>query len=356
MKKIKLVFCILIMLISKSVFADDFIDFIHGLAIYSACSGQYSATQYGGSPSEDPEDYYKPQLIAELLAEMSGERTKSDLFYGICFDYANHAYEFIEKNCDEDDFGPGGMRQNQFFIAVSADDPNIIELSTPVSAEDGVKKWNGVSVKTNGSESYKNIKNHGDCTYHAWLWIQRYDGVWFWVDPTWTDQLGYIVYGYVGNGREIQCCPDIEVCVEYPSELNQLPLPPAEGKVIKGDKDPVLVDEAVSIKDGEYYYWEFTVPKESGGVTINCVTDATLRNIMSFAVVSSEDAIEKFVNNCLGKKESFHYMPGSYKTNEKNYSMSLNNLKPGKTYYFCAYKEGAFFSSTEYFIQTIITW
>lgn len=354
MKKIKLSLCVSIMFICKSLFADDFIDMLHFLAVYSACLGQYSATQAGETWKEDPKDYYTPQDIADFLADMSGERTKTDTFYGICFDYANHAYDFIDANTD--DFAPGGIREKQFFIAISAEDSNIIELSSPVSAEEGMKKWNGVSVKTNGADSYKNVKNHGDCTYHAWLWIQRYDGVWFWIDPTWTDNCGYVFYGYVGNGREIQCRPDKDWCAEYPSVLNVLPNPPEVGKIINSDKDPVLVDEVVSINDDELYYWKFTVPKGSECIGINCSSDAMVRNIMSFAVVSSEDAVEKFYDNCLGNKETFLYIPGSYKTNEKTYSVALKNLKPGKTYYFCAYKAGAFFSSTQYVLETIITW
>lgn len=66
-------------------------------------------------------------------------------------------------------------------------------------------------------------------TNHAWLWILRDDGIWFWIDPTWTDNLGYVVYGYVSGGEEIQCRPDPQYCVIYPESLKNLPYAPAMG-------------------------------------------------------------------------------------------------------------------------------
>ncbi len=353
---IKVFICFLIMLIAKSVFADDFTDIIHSIGVYSACLGQYSATQFGGTSEDDPEDFYTPQVIASYLAEQSGERTKTDTFYGICFDYANCAYGFLKENASEEDYAPGGLRKNQFFIAVSADDPNIIELSSPVSAKEGIKKWNGVHVKTYGNDSYKEVRTHYDCTCHAWLWIQRYDGVWFWVDPTWTDNLGYVVYGYVGNGKEIQCRPDKDWCVKYPSELDLLPEPPKCGEKSSTYKDPVLEQQEVYIKDNELYYWEFTVPKAANTIGIHCVSDALFYNIMSFAVVSTENDIEKFHRQCLGYSDTVRYIPGSYKPKTQIYKVNFDNLKPGKTYYFCAFKGSAFFASSQYVLQMLITW
>ncbi|WP_215905147.1 alpha/beta hydrolase [Treponema phagedenis] len=55
-------------------------------------------------------------------------------------------------------------------------------------------------------------------------------GVQFWIDPTWTDNGGWVVYGYVENGEEIQCRPDKKYCIDYRADLlDNLPLPPPYG-------------------------------------------------------------------------------------------------------------------------------
>lgn len=209
--------------------ADSFTDLIQDLAVQTACIGQYSATQAGGTWNEDPPDYYKPYLMAERFKKMSGNMTRTTTFYGVCFDYAEYAYRDIKDN--KSLYSKNGMRTDQFFLAGADSNPNIIELSVPTSNANATKIQNGIPVKTYGNSSYRNIKTHKmqngtRATNHAWLWIMRNDGVWFWIDPTWTDNLGYVVYGYVGNGEEIQCRPDKEFCLEYPDFLKNLPPPP----------------------------------------------------------------------------------------------------------------------------------
>lgn len=117
------------------------------------------------------------------------------------------------------------------FFAGDNSNPNVIELSVPTSNANSTKFQNGIPVRTYGNSSYKNVKAHKAqngtrAANHAWLWIMRNDGMWFWIDPTWTDNLGYVVYGYVSNGEEIQCRPNAEFCLEYPDFLKNLPLPP----------------------------------------------------------------------------------------------------------------------------------
>ena len=75
-----------------AVHADDFTSILQDLAVQTACIGQYSATQAGGTWSEDPLDYYKPYLLAERFKKMSGNTTRTITFYGVCFDYAEFAY------------------------------------------------------------------------------------------------------------------------------------------------------------------------------------------------------------------------------------------------------------------------
>lgn len=212
--------------------ADDFTDILQDLAIQTACLGQYSATQAGGGWYDDPHDYYTPQMMASRFKNMSGSMTRTTTFYGVCFDYAECAYWDIKTY--QNFYNQKGMYEGQFWIAGVDGDSSLITLSNPTTRENATRIQNGVYVKTYGSSSYKNIRTHKTAngiraTYHAWLWIMRDDGVWFWIDPTWTDNLGYVVYGYVSGYEEIQCRPDEKFCKIYPAYLKNLPSPPARG-------------------------------------------------------------------------------------------------------------------------------
>lgn len=222
--------------IMSSIFAtsaDSFTDIIQDLAIQTACIGKYSATQAGGGWYDDPYDYYTPDMMAERFKKMSGNMTRTTTFYGVCFDYAEFAYQDIKSY--ELYYNQNGMYEKQYFLAGVDSNPNTITLSSPTNRDGATSVQNGVYVKTYGSSSYRNVKTHKmtsgtRATHHSWLWIQRNDGVWFWIDPTWTDNLGYVVYGYVSNGEEIQLRPDEKYCINYPNYLRDLPLPPKWGK------------------------------------------------------------------------------------------------------------------------------
>lgn len=230
----KIFFSIIILLSSISfVCADSFTDLLQDLAIQTACIGQYSATQAGGGWYDDPFDYYTPDMMAERFKNMSGNMTRTTTFYGVCFDYAEFAYWDISTY--QDMYVKAGMKEGQFFLAGVDSNSGIIELSSPTSQGSATKIQNGVPVKTYGAVSYRTINTHKNtkgirAVSHAWIWIMRNDGVWFWVDPTWTDNLGYVVYGYVANGEEIQLRPDEKynspLLATYPDYLNALPLPP----------------------------------------------------------------------------------------------------------------------------------
>ena len=236
------------------VFADAFTDIIQDLAIQTACIGQYSMTEAGGGWYDDPHDYYTPQMMAERFAKMSGNMTRTATFYGVCFDYAEFAWNDITRY--KSLYNERGMYEGQFWLAGVNSNSNQIELmSIAKSGESYTRKQNGVPIKTYPS-SIRNVKTHrllmnkGDrATNHAWLWIERADGVWFWIDPTWTDNLGYVVYGYVKNGEEIQCRPDKDFCINYPSELDSLPLPPAMGARIAPSPSANSTDRNETIND-----------------------------------------------------------------------------------------------------------
>lgn len=225
--KRKLLILLTFMIISTNFFADSFTDAIQDLAIQTACIGQYSATQAGGGWYDDPHDYYTPAMMAERFKDMSGNMTRTDTFYGICFDYAQFAYQDIEKY--QSWYNKQGMYENKFWIAGTHENNNLTILQYPGTKSDHTTVQNGVYVKIPSGGEY-NVKTHDGAIHHAWVWIQRADGIMFWIDPTWTDTHGYVVYGYVKDGQEIQCRPDEKYCEIYPAYLNNLPSPPPMGQ------------------------------------------------------------------------------------------------------------------------------
>lgn len=254
-----------LLIIATNSFADSFTDAIQDLALYTACIGQYSMTEAGGGWYDDPHDYYTPQIIASRLAKESGNMTRTATFYGICFDYAQFAYKYVDRYLGF--YKSKGLYESQFWIAGTDDNPNSIELQYPGDRNNYTTIQNGVYVKRPKDNPFRSVKTHRHAdgkgkraTHHAWFWIQRADGVQFWVDPTWTDNLGYVVYGYVSpNGEEIQCRPDKKYCVNYPSSLNSLPLPPSYGNTIPPSPTANSTNREETIRDaGKTYYNIFT--------------------------------------------------------------------------------------------------
>lgn len=225
--KRKLLILLTFMIISTNFFADSFTDAIQDLAIQTACTGQYSATQAGGGWYDDPHDYYTPPMMADRFKDMSGNMTRTDTFYGICFDYAQFAYQDIEKY--QSWYNKQGMYENKFWIAGTHENNNLTILQYPGTKSNHTIVQNGVYVIIPAGGE-RNVKTHDGITHHAWVWIERADGVQFWIDPTWTDTSGYVVYGYVENGQEVQCRPSREFCINYPAYLDNLPLPPPMGQ------------------------------------------------------------------------------------------------------------------------------
>ena len=66
---------------------------------------------------------------------------------------------------------------------------------------------------------------------------------------------------------------------------------------------------------------------------------------MKFVIVpTKEDAI----NFCAGK--SFNYIKGTYKKRAQNYSVTVKDLEPRKTYYFCAFNDTYGFTAASQYI------
>lgn len=220
---------VLLIVFSVVLYADEFTDILQDLAVQTACIGKYSATQAGGGWRDDPHDYYTPEMMAERFKAMSGNMTRTATFYGVCFDYAQAAYEDIQKY--QNSYNKAGMYENRYWIVSAGTNSNVITLTRPTNYDDADTRVNGVYVRKMSTEYVKTHTITGtQATNHAWLWIQRYDGVMFWLDPTWTDTLGYVVYGYILNGEEVQLRPDEKFCIQYPEYLKSLPLPPEAGQ------------------------------------------------------------------------------------------------------------------------------
>lgn len=83
--------------LNSFLYPDSFTNIIQDLAMQTACIGQYSATQAGGGWDDDPHDYYTPKMLAERFKKMSGDMTRTATFYGVCFDYAQFAWDDIKK-------------------------------------------------------------------------------------------------------------------------------------------------------------------------------------------------------------------------------------------------------------------
>lgn len=163
---------------------------------------------------------------------MSGNMTRTTTFYGVCFDYAQFAYDDIKKY--KSWYNEQGLYGSSWYIAIAGASGNSIEIYDPCTREQADIVSNGVYLKRNTIFNTKTHKKSDGsrATQHAWIQIKRDDGVWFWIDPTWTDNLGYVVYGYVKNGEEVQLRPDEKYCINYPDYLKQLPSSPARGKKI----------------------------------------------------------------------------------------------------------------------------
>jgi tetratricopeptide (TPR) repeat protein len=129
------------------------------------------------------------------------------MFYGVCFDYAEAAYNDILQY--QSHYESLGMAPNGWFMVGTYNDPNLISLCDPVPREQSNRILNGVPV--NEHTSYK-VQAHNNATMHEWLWVYGVDGTIYWIDPTWTDNTGYVWWGVVQDGKEVQWKPAAEFC------------------------------------------------------------------------------------------------------------------------------------------------
>ena len=227
---IYLLFCILCARIYSS--DDSFFEAIQWNTIYSACIGQYSNSE-AGIDAPDPYDFYTPADLGTYLSEKSGRKTKTDTFYGVCFDYAYAAYYEIVEHLSS--YNSSGLYESEFYIVGTNSDSSTITLYKPSTSGAFDIILNGEYLKivaTKDTLAHKNSIGQR-ATNRAWIWIKRNDGVWFWCDPTWTDNTGCVVLGYVNDyGEEIQIKPDEYWCKNYPAYLGSLPTIPPKGPAL----------------------------------------------------------------------------------------------------------------------------
>jgi len=205
MKKVILTFALL--LLTSFLFANTIIDFERLLqmkAVETACYGTYVIP--GSNP---PYDYYTVSSLSRFQSSNNGQITSVKNFIGVCMDYSVWMFNSIIEN--KIIFERYGMKQNQLFIAVSSSNPNngitLYKLSNRNNAD---VSMNGYYFKRHHILSVTPHKNN---TNHAWIIIQHNNGTWFWVDPTWTDNTGRVIFGVIENNKEIYKTPIESLCI-----------------------------------------------------------------------------------------------------------------------------------------------
>ncbi len=192
---------------SKYYYDEIFAYQLQWLAVQVACKGTYDMAYTGDFSSSNPEDYYKTSYIKKYLAENDGKASKGTLlFEGICFDYADFAYQELQKN-----FSNYSNIVNYYMVGTFDDYDDIIVYRL---AKDNEKSNFVINRTPVIIYNHQHILSHGNATHHAWFWVQTIDGTVYWIDPTWTDNNGYPVYGIVRGGKEIQLEPDPKLCIK----------------------------------------------------------------------------------------------------------------------------------------------
>ena len=237
--------------------ADELADHLQDLAIQTACLGMYSSTEAGRdfiNRYNDPHDWYTPPMMANRFARMSGSMTRTITFYGICFDYAQFAWEDIKRY--QSLYNNAGMKGSEWYIAVTFHgDPNTIILYDPVTPEKATRILNGIPVK---EASRHRIRAHDNATGHAWIWVQHKNGTWYWIDPTWTDNTGYPWWGIVQDGREVQYYPNPNYSI-----ASNFPRPPSPNETQAEKKTRSPNSTYVTYRGNPTYYTGNYDPSQS---------------------------------------------------------------------------------------------
>lgn len=178
------------------------------LAVKIACKGVYDMAYTGNFRAKNPTDYYKTSFIKSYLAKNDGSASKgTTLFEGICFDYADFAYQELSENRKN----YSSRIKNFYMVGTFSNSTDIIAYRLAESGENYDMIINRTPVVV---YAHNHIKAHSNATNHAWFWVVAADGVVYWVDPTWTDNSGRPVYGIVRGGQEMQLPAAQSLCVQ----------------------------------------------------------------------------------------------------------------------------------------------
>lgn len=171
------------------------------LAVKIACKGIYDMAYTGNFYAKNPNDYYKTSFIKKYLANDDGKTSRGTLlFEGICFDYAEFAYQEVSaKKSDYLDI------TRYWMVSTFTDSSDIVLYKVAETGEIPDMTINTTPVVV---FAHQHVLAHDAAKNHAWLWLQSSDGTIYWIDPTWTDNTGRPVYGIVRGGKEIQLDPD----------------------------------------------------------------------------------------------------------------------------------------------------
>ena len=299
----KIIIILLFFLSLIKVASDDLGDLLQDLAVQTACLGMYSSTEAGvidyiTNRYIDPPDWYTPPMMAGRFASRSGNMTRTITFYGICFDYAQFAWDDIKKY--QANYNKAGMKDQQWYIAVTfPDDPNTIFLYDPVTSERSTLLLNGIPVK---EITRHYVHAHDNAAGHAWLWVQHKNGTWYWIDPTWTDNTGYPWWGIVEDGKEIQYYPNpaYSIANNYPREprINETP----------AEK---------SNRSSNSTYVAYTAPPQSyGGITFSYISAFDLNRKFGFSL-EIHDCLPDYENGIVGSL-FLDYLNNSSSSNSSN--------------------------------------
>ncbi|MDR1929280.1 MAG: tetratricopeptide repeat protein [Treponema sp.] len=316
MKKLSAISAFLLFVSTSPAFSDAFTDELQWLAKLTACIGQYNMAQTGDYTVKDPRDYYRPGDIREWLAKQDGSRTVTQTFYGICFDYAQWAYNTISQN--QSQYERLGMNKGGYYIVSTGNNPRQIILYDPVSKDKATVRMNGVYVK---EHSRQNLRAHNDATNHAWLWVFGAGGTIYWLDPTWTDNSGYVWWGVVQNGEETQIRPSADYC------MVTLPGSAAFGNFNKGNANKNLGNWDQAIAD----YTE-VLREDPGNAIAYCSRGSAYINKRDYdrAIADLNQAIRLDPNDAISYNErGFAYdHKGGYDQAIADFNQALR-LNPG---------------------------
>ena len=112
-----------------------------------------------------------------------------------------------------------------------------------------------------------------------------------------------------------------------------------------------LVSESTYIKAQGGLYWAFTVPEQGiDYLIITCTTSMEYTSKMMFGVCQTESDASRFYS-----QGRYACLPGTYLSDAQGYTVQLEGLTPGKTYYFVAFNDSyGIFSASGYDIEVNI--